>query len=96
MANRLEKAQIDAALEELDGWKLVADRDAIEKQFRFPGFNSAFGFMSRAAMMAEKLNHHPEWANVYNTVDVTLTTHDANGITDLDIKLAKFMDKAAS
>ena len=70
--------------------------DAIRRSYRFKDFNSAFGFMSRAALMAEKLDHHPEWFNVYNRVEVTLTTHDADGVTALDVQLARFMDEAAA
>jgi 4a-hydroxytetrahydrobiopterin dehydratase len=80
----------------LPGWTQVSGRDAISKTFVFRNFNEAFGWMSRVAMMAEKLDHHPEWSNVYKTVEVTLSTHDADGLTALDIKLARFMDKAAS
>ncbi|QKH34910.1 4a-hydroxytetrahydrobiopterin dehydratase [Achromobacter pestifer] len=86
----------DTAVAALSGWQPVATRDAIEKRFRFPNFNTAFGFMARVAMFAEKLNHHPEWTNVYNRVDVTLTTHDAGGVTELDVRMAQFMDEAAA
>ncbi len=72
------------------------ERDAIRRSYRFRDFNAAFGFMSRVALTAEKLDHHPEWSNVYNRVDVTLTTHDAGGVTDLDVALATFMDAAAA
>jgi len=85
----------DIAIAALTGWQAVAGRDAIEKRYRFPNFNAAFGFMTRVAMFAEKLNHHPEWTNVYNRVDVTLTTHDAGGVTELDVRMAQFMDEAA-
>ena len=71
----------------------MAGRDAITKKFIFKDFNEAFGFMARAALVAEKLDHHPEWPNVYKTADVTLSTHDAGGLTELDIKLAETMDK---
>jgi 4a-hydroxytetrahydrobiopterin dehydratase len=84
-----------AALAKLSGWSEVQGRDAIQKKFEFKNFNEAFGFMSRAALMAEKLNHHPEWSNVYKTVEVTLSTHDAGGLTELDIKLAEAMDRYA-
>lgn len=84
-----------AALAQLDGWAAVEGRDAIQKRFRFADFNEAFGFMSRVALKAEKLDHHPEWLNVYNRVEVTLTTHDAGGVTALDLQLAHFMDKTA-
>lgn len=77
------------------GWTHDPDRDAIAKQFKFPNFVEAFGFMSRAAIHAEKLNHHPEWFNVYSKVDVVLTTHDASGLSELDVKLAQIMDKLA-
>ena len=79
----------------LGGWKKTRGRDAIEKTFVFGDFNAAFAWMSRVAMMAEKLDHHPEWSNVYKTVEVTLTTHDAGGLSDLDVKMARFMDKTA-
>lgn len=69
-------------------------RSALQKSFKFSNFNEAFGFMTRVALMAEKMDHHPEWFNVYNRVDVTLSTHDAGGITELDFKLAEFMDAA--
>lgn len=84
------------ALEQLPAWS-AADgaRDAIVRTFRFTDFTAAFGFMTRVALMAEKLDHHPEWFNVYNRVDVTLTTHDADGVTELDVTLAKLMDTAA-
>lgn len=84
-----------AALKDLPGWTAVDGRDAIHRGYRFKDFNTAFGFMSRAALMAEKLDHHPEWSNVYNRVEVTLATHDADGVTALDVQLARFMDEAA-
>ncbi len=74
------------------GWSMVEGRDAIQKTFLFKNFIEAFGFMTQAAIIAEKMNHHPEWSNVYRTVEVTLTTHDANGLSDLDIALARKMD----
>ena len=84
------------ALEKLPLWGAVAgDRDAICRTFRFADFNAAFGFMTRVALKADKLDHHPEWANVYNRVEVTLTTHDAGGVTGLDVEMAHFMDEAA-
>jgi 4a-hydroxytetrahydrobiopterin dehydratase len=79
----------------LPGWRLAEGRDAIEKTFKFKDFSEAFGFMARAALVAEKMDHHPEWANVWNRVDVTLATHSAGGLTDLDVKLAEAMDKIA-
>jgi 4a-hydroxytetrahydrobiopterin dehydratase len=84
-----------AALAKLSGWSEVAGRDAIGKKFVFKDFNQAFGFMTRVALVAEKMDHHPEWFNVYKTVDVTLSTHDAGGVTELDIKLAETMDRFA-
>lgn len=97
MAEKLESNERKAALVELThaGWQLVQGRDAIEKRFVFKNFVDAFGFMTRAAIWAEKLNHHPEWTNVYKTVDVVLTTHDVDGLSELDIKLAKKMDALA-
>ena len=83
-----------AALARLDGWRAADNRDAIEKEFRFRDFNVAFGFMTRVALHAERHDHHPEWLNVYNRVDVTLTTHDAGGVSDMDVALAHFMDEA--
>jgi 4a-hydroxytetrahydrobiopterin dehydratase len=77
------------------GWQEVADRDAITKTYRFADFTDAFGWMTRVALVAEKMAHHPEWSNVYKTVTVTLTTHDAGGLSPLDVKLAKRMDKLA-
>ncbi|EYD73347.1 4a-hydroxytetrahydrobiopterin dehydratase [Limimaricola hongkongensis] len=87
----------DAARETLKaaGWQAVEARDAVTKTYRFANFVEAFGFMTRAAIWAEKLNHHPEWSNVYKTVTVTLTTHDTGGLTALDAKLAAKMDKLA-
>ena len=95
MAQKLSGEARAAALAKLSGWSEIKDRDAITKRFQFKDFNEAFGFMARAALVAEKLDHHPEWFNVYNKVDVTLSTHDAGGLTDLDIGLADAMDKLA-
>ena len=95
MAQKLSGEARAAALAKLSGWSEIKDRDAITKRFQFKDFNEAFGFMARSALVAEKLDHHPEWFNVYNKVDVTLSTHDAGGLTDLDIKLADAMDKLA-
>lgn len=95
MAEKLSPDDRKAALAELAGWSEAEGRDAIARKFQFKTFNEAFGFMSRVALKAEQMNHHPEWFNVYNRVEVTLTTHDCGGLSDLDIKLAKFMDKAA-
>jgi 4a-hydroxytetrahydrobiopterin dehydratase len=83
------------ALKQLPGWTAADGRDAIEKTYKFEDFNQAFGWMSRIALAAEKLDHHPEWFNVYSRVEVLLATHDAGGVTDLDVTLAKLMDKAA-
>lgn len=84
-----------AALEELPGWAGVDGRDAITKSFKFVDFNAAFAFMAAIALKAERMDHHPEWFNVYSRVDVTLATHDAGGVTALDIELAHFMDAHA-
>jgi 4a-hydroxytetrahydrobiopterin dehydratase len=84
------------ALVDLKGWHEVSGRDAIAKKFTFKDFNEAFGFMTRVALIAEKMDHHPEWFNVYKTVDATLSTHDAGGVTDKDIALAKAMDALGS
>ncbi len=83
------------ALAGLPAWRAVEGRDAIRRDLRFKDFNAAFGFMARVALEAEKLDHHPEWFNVYNRVEVTLATHDADGVTELDVKLATFIDRAA-
>jgi 4a-hydroxytetrahydrobiopterin dehydratase len=86
----------DAALAQRPLWRKVeGGRDAIQRTYRFEDFSAAFGFMTRIAILAEKLDHHPEWFNVYNRVDVTLTTHDADGVTELDVTLAGLMDTAA-
>ena len=94
-AEKLSDAERSAALAELDGWELVDGRDAIFKSFSFKNFNEAFGWMSRVAMAAEKMDHHPEWFNVYKTVEVTLATHSVGGLSSLDVRLAKMMDKMA-
>lgn len=96
MAQKLSEADRQTALEALDGWRTVEGRDAITRTFKFKNFNQAFGFMSRVAMQAEKMDHHPEWFNVYGTLDVTLATHDAGGVTALDVKMATFMNKVAA
>lgn len=85
-----------AALAKLPGWSEASGRDAITKKFVFKDFNGAFGFMARVALVAEKMDHHPEWFNVYKTVEVTLATHDAGGVTELDIKLAETMERFAA
>jgi 4a-hydroxytetrahydrobiopterin dehydratase len=93
MAQKLSGEARAAALAKLIGWSEVPGRDAITKQFRFDDFHHAFGFMATAAIVADKMNHHPEWTNIYNKVDITLSTHDAGGVTELDITLAEAMDK---
>jgi 4a-hydroxytetrahydrobiopterin dehydratase len=85
---RLSESERDAALAGLSDWTLRADGLAISRQFRFADFNEAFGFMTRVALLAEKADHHPEWSNVWNRVDVVLTTHDAGGLSQRDVKLA--------
>jgi 4a-hydroxytetrahydrobiopterin dehydratase len=95
MSGKLTGDARKSALAGLKGWSEVSGRDAITKKFVFKDFNQAFGFMSRAALVAEKMDHHPEWFNVYKTVEVTLSTHDADGLTDRDVKLAEAMDKIA-
>ena len=92
MADKLGPDARKAALSKLKGWTDVSGRDAITKKFVFKDFNEAFGFMTRVALVAEKMDHHPEWFNVYRTVDVTLATHDAGGVTNLDVQLAEAMD----
>ena len=84
-----------AALAALDGWSDAPARNAIARTFTFKNFNQAFGFMTRSALLAEKMDHHPEWFNVYGKVEVILTTHDANGVTPLDLDLALYMDGLA-
>ncbi len=95
MAQKLTGDARKTALARLKGWSEVKDRDAISKKFTFADFNEAFGFMARVALVAEKLDHHPEWSNVYKNVEVTLSTHDAGGLTERDIRLAEAMDKLA-
>ncbi|PIB22887.1 4a-hydroxytetrahydrobiopterin dehydratase [Amylibacter kogurei] len=97
MAEKLNDITRKEALDGLikSGWSPVDGRDAIQKQFKFKSFVRAFGWMSSVAIIAEKMNHHPEWSNVYATVNVVLTTHDAGGLTDLDVTLARKMDALA-
>ena len=83
------------ALATLKGWKKVRGRDALQKDFKFADFNQAWGFMTRVALAADKADHHPEWANVYNKVEIVLSTHDAGGISEKDVALAKFIDVVA-
>ena len=96
MGEKIDPSALKEALARLNGWNVVDGREAIQRTFRFKDFNNAFGFMTKSALMAEKMDHHPEWFNVYNQVDVTLTTHSAGGITDLDIRLASFMNRLAT
>ncbi|MGF1640912.1 MAG: 4a-hydroxytetrahydrobiopterin dehydratase [Rhodospirillales bacterium] len=95
MAGTLTGEARRTALQDLDGWAEADGRDAITKTFRFGTFNEAFGFMTRVALKAETMDHHPEWGNVYNRVEVTLATHDAGGVTLKDVELARFMDRVA-
>lgn len=97
MTDRLSQAERDDLLPPLGetGWAGVAERDALRKIWKFRNFSEAWGFMSRAALAAEKLNHHPEWSNSYNVVDVTLTTHACDGLSELDVRLARRLDKLA-
>ena len=95
MTSKLTSTERATALTELDDWTEVEGKDAISKSFKFDSFTSAFGFMTMTAIEAEKADHHPEWFNVYNRVDVTLATHEAGGVTEKDIELAKKMDQLA-
>lgn len=95
MAQKLSAEGRAQAFMDLSHWTAVDGRDAIQRTFRFHDFNTAFGFMTRCALKADQMDHHPEWFNVYNRVEVTLTTHDAGGLSERDIELAKFMDSAA-
>jgi 4a-hydroxytetrahydrobiopterin dehydratase len=94
MINKLTSEERSTQLPQLHGWVAVAGRDAIQRHFKFADFNEAFGFMTRVAIKAQEMDHHPEWFNVYNRVDVTLATHDADGVTEHDLRLAKAMDEA--
>ena len=95
MARKLDPAQRGAAIAELAGWSLVDGRDALTRTFTFADFSAAFGFMTRVALAAEKLDHHPEWSNVWNRVEITLSTHDAGGLTQRDVDLARIIDTLA-
>ncbi len=95
MSQKLTAEARKTALAKLHGWSEVKGRDAISRKFTFEDFNAAFGFMARAALIAEKLDHHPEWFNVYNKVEVTLATHDAGGVTERDVQLAEAMNRLA-
>ena len=96
MVKKLEGEARKTALAQLTGWQEVAGRDAIQRRFTFKDFNQAFAFMTKVALAAEKMDHHPEWSNVWNRVDVVLSTHSAGGLTELDLKLAGAMDTIAS
>ena len=90
---KLSKTEVSKKLKKLSGWKLVKGRNAITKIFKFKDFTEAFGWMTSMALYAEKKDHHPEWLNVYNTVEVTLSTHDAGGVTNLDLDMAREMNQ---
>jgi 4a-hydroxytetrahydrobiopterin dehydratase len=96
MIQKLTSEERSAQLAQLHGWVAVAGRDAIQRQFKFADFNEAFGFMTRVAIKAQEMDHHPEWSNVYNKVEITLSTHEANGLTERDISLARFIDQIAT
>ena len=96
MADRLTASKRQSALEKIPNWNEIDGRDAITRTFNFTNFSAAFAFMMRVALRAEQMNHHPEWFNVYNRVEVTLATHDAGGVTEKDIDLAIFMDELAN
>ena len=95
MVEKLTEDQKISALTELSGWTLVEEQDAITRKFTFANFNEAWGFMTRIAIEAERMDHHPEWFNVWATVDITLSTHECNGLSMRDIALARFIDKIA-
>jgi 4a-hydroxytetrahydrobiopterin dehydratase len=95
MAAKLTGEARGRLLAELQGWRVADGRDAIVKSFKFKDFNQAFAFMTRIALMAEKMDHHPEWSNVYNKVDILLSSHDVGGLSERDIRLAKFIDQIA-
>lgn len=95
MASKLPADDRASALKDLPQWSGVEGRDAITRSFKFKDFNAAFGFMARVALLAEKMDHHPEWFNVYNRVEVTLSTHDAGGVTEKDVRMARAMDRWA-
>lgn len=98
MAQKLDRNDIETQLNaaNMAGWALAADKDALTKTFIFKNFSESFAFMARCALLAEKMNHHPEWFNVWNRVEVTLNTHDAGGVTELDLKMAKAMNDYAA
>jgi 4a-hydroxytetrahydrobiopterin dehydratase len=96
MSAKMSESERNAALETVQGWSLADDREAIHKSFKFKTFNQAFGFMTRMAMVAEKMDHHPEWFNVYNRVDITLSSHDVGGLSQRDFDMAKEADTIAA
>ncbi|MBX2834024.1 MAG: 4a-hydroxytetrahydrobiopterin dehydratase [Micavibrio sp.] len=93
MILKLDPQALEKNLKDIESWTLSDDQKSVRKSFKFKNFNAAFGFMCRVAMIAEKMDHHPEWSNVYNRVEVNLTTHDAQGISERDIKMAKAIDR---
>ncbi|MGF6780504.1 4a-hydroxytetrahydrobiopterin dehydratase [Paraburkholderia sp. GAS334] len=95
MIQKLTSEARATQLSHLDGWQVASGRDAIQRQFQFADFNEAFGFMTRVAIKAQEMDHHPEWFNVYNKVDITLSTHEVNGVTERDIAMARFIDGIA-
>lgn len=96
MVAQLTKSEREQLIDELNGWTLATDQDAIEKSFKFRNFNQAFGFMTQIALMAEKMDHHPEWSNIYNRVHILLCTHDVKGLSERDAKMARFIDKLSN
>lgn len=96
MVEKLSDSERSTVLKELSGWTHDPARDAISRRFQFADFSEAVAFMARAALLAEKMDHHPEWFNVYNRVDVTLTTHDCDGLSDRDVQMAKAMEEFAA
>ncbi|CAH2771229.1 MAG: Pterin-4-alpha-carbinolamine dehydratase (EC [uncultured Caballeronia sp.] len=92
MIKKFAPDELPELLDQLTQWQLSADKSAIQRSFKFADFNEAFGFMTRVAIKAQEMNHHPDWSNAYNKVDIALSTHTAKGLTERDIKLAKFMD----
>jgi 4a-hydroxytetrahydrobiopterin dehydratase len=95
MVQKLDEAARKGLAQRLPGWTMVDGRDALQRTFKFKDFSEAFGFMARAALVAERMNHHPEWSNVWNRVEVVLSTHDAGGLTERDVALAEAMDRIA-
>jgi 4a-hydroxytetrahydrobiopterin dehydratase len=92
MASKLTEAERNALGGQLPQWRIVPERDAIRREFRFPDFSAAWGFMSRVALLAERHDHHPDWSNVWNVVRIELSTHDAGGLSERDVRLAKAID----